>query len=172
MLQIHVIYVIIAAILIIVFRGMRKEHLRIRNIEKNEDTRFKQALDKVSELKENDFRRLQDWVGDWSDRVLKPKGVTIQGTYKHLQKEMVELGKELDIWLSPAFQVKPDMSYLEVREKMAKEIADIVIVCCHLSHQLNIPLSSHILEKMEINEKRQWAEANAEGVSQHISENV
>lgn len=133
--------------------------------------RIREILEDASALRDNDYRAMQEWVGEWTDRVLKPKGVTLMGTYKHLLKEVEELGVELEKWVALE-NCTGDYGNIgareELREKIAKETADIDIVTCHIAHQVGFIISYHFLEKMDINEKRQWSEANSEGVSQHV----
>ena len=155
-------YFLIGLIMFIVVSGMIKEWRRVDV----QEILQREHQHEIQDLEEHDYRSMQAWVGDWSDRVLKPKGVTLSGTYKHLQKEVTELGEELDILIANS-----EMLYLqkqELLERIAKELADIDIVTCHIAHQLDIELAEHIIEKMKTNENRKWAVANSEGVSQHI----
>lgn len=156
----------------IVLRGMWREWVRVNDQAALSARLILEDVMRAKDLHDFDFRNLQSWVGRWSDRVLKPKGVTLSGTYKHLSKEVVELGKELDEWEALGGWDSWDPyncgHHEELLEKIAKELVDIDIVTCHLAHQLNIRLAHHFREKMIINENRQWADANSEGVSQHI----
>jgi NTP pyrophosphatase (non-canonical NTP hydrolase) len=134
----------------------------------NEWKRIKVEAAQKFDSEENDLRNLQAWVGDWSDRVLKPKGASPQGTYKHLKDEMEELGRELDLYFYSDFSE----NHKQLKEKISKEIADGMIVYCHLAHQLDIDIAPHFIEKMNINEARKWSLPNAEGIIHHVDEGV
>lgn len=184
--MVHILGIIAIIIIIaIVVRGMVREFQRINENDarqKRRDELLSRAADMAtdhvkmiienSRLREYDYRHLQNWVGEWSDRVLKPKGVTLQGTYKHLVKEVTELGLELDKLAALGPQDPCDYyndgQFAELKEKIAKELVDIDIVTCHLGHQLNILLAPHFVEKMVVNENRSWHQADENGVSQHV----
>jgi NTP pyrophosphatase (non-canonical NTP hydrolase) len=58
------------------------------------------------------------------------------------------------------------VNYGEAMDKAAVEIADVVIVCCHLASAMNIDLTDMIEQKMTINAARKWNVSG--GVGYHV----
>lgn len=109
------------------------------------------------------MREIQTNIGDWA--VEKIKGATWHGNLQHLRNEIVELEVELQQWSN--LGLLNDEFFL-VKDRLRKEMADIVILIAHLARLTDVDLTEAILDKMEINYKRQWSSPDQDGVIHHV----
>lgn len=98
-------------------------------------------------------RDLDDMVsrlGSWADDTFAPDGgYRGPGIVAHLAKEVIELAED-----------PRDM----------EELADCVLLLCHLAHQNGGNLHTAIARKFEINKRRTWGQPDANGVVEHVRE--
>lgn len=122
---------------------------------------------------DKDHNPARDW---WH---LMPNGRTMRA--QQLGRDMDCVVSQIGTWADETFA--PDGDYRgpsivahlakEVRElaenpRDMEELADCVILLCHLAHQNGGNLQAAIARKFEINKRRKWGQPDVDGVVEHV----
>jgi NTP pyrophosphatase (non-canonical NTP hydrolase) len=123
------------------------------------------------------FRTIQEDIGDWAQASI-PKA-TWQGNIAHLRKEVTELEQEFTDWDKCRESSSTDtvvsnffnsVSFNKTHDRLRKELADVVVLACHLARIGKVDLVQAVRDKMVINKKRKWSEPDEKGVIHHVEE--
>ncbi len=113
-------------------------------------------------------------VGQWQATIDKWASKTFDhtalGIWKHLVREVVELGEALDI-SHGEMQATCDRAlrrYSEKHRTTATEEADCIILLLALAGYQGDDLEGALAAKHEINLEREWGEPDAEGIREHM----
>ena len=89
------------------------------------------------------------------------------GCLNHIRSEVDELEKELKVFTNST----PGFQDTVMRDRVAYEIADVIIVACHLAWKVGIyNLQKYLLEKINKNKTRTWGEPDpVTGVIHHTN---
>lgn len=98
--------------------------------------------------------RFQQEVGEWANQTFTQ--ATDHSIIVHLAREV----KELRAYLTTEQAVTV--------ESIALEAADCLLLLMHLAHRCDFSLIDAATLKHSINRHRQWGQADAEGVVEHV----
>jgi NTP pyrophosphatase (non-canonical NTP hydrolase) len=98
---------------------------------------------------------LQKMVTDWSEATFPAS--TLDSIYKHLKKEVKELG---DAYRIP--------NKARRKRNSGEEAADCVLLIMHLCRKQGISLYEEIEKKFGVNVKRKWGKPNRYGFQEHV----
>ncbi len=107
----------------------------------------------------------EDW-GPFAYKAFAQDSQPLSGHLNHIRSEIDEVEKELQICYG--YPRVGEESY----DKVAYEIADIVILCLSLAWRVGIyNLAAYVVRKIAKNKKRKWGAANpVSGIIHHTSE--
>ena len=98
---------------------------------------------------------VQKMVTDWSERTFPTS--TPESIYKHLKKEVRELGLALK-----------DPCKARRKRNMGEESADCILLLMHLNRKLGNSVYAEVEKKFGINTKRKWGKPNKDGFQEHV----
>lgn len=98
---------------------------------------------------------LQMTVTNWSEKTFPAS--TSKSIYKHLRKEVDELGLALKA-----------RNRKRRKRWTGEEVADCILLLMHLSRKQRIMVHREINRKFEINQKRTWGKPNKDGFQEHV----
>lgn len=64
--------------------------------------------------------------------------------------------------------LRKELAELEERPDSAEEMADVVMLVCHLAHAHGVDLAAAIDWKLDICQRRIWGPPDADGVVEHV----
>lgn len=109
-------------------------------------------------------RTLADWIKEiteWQDSIFTQ--ATPLSAVKHLQREVRELFRDL------CYGKPVGGSY---SENVASEIADCFLLIISVAHLAGVDLETAVKEKMSINRMREWGKPDAQGVVEHVRNEI
>lgn len=97
---------------------------------------------------------VQKMVTDWSERTFPAS--TPESVYKHLKKEVRELG------LAMKFKGK------RRKRNVGEESADCILLLLHLNRKLGNSVYAEVEKKFGVNTRRKWGKPNKDGFQEHV----